>query len=72
MEVSLWLLVHPSLRRVARVRTVLDAVARALARQRPLVEGRAPDPDGPSTQRFTSPTSQTSLSARTRSARSPR
>jgi DNA-binding transcriptional LysR family regulator len=40
MEVSLWLLVHPSLRRVARVRVVLDALAAALARQRPLVEGR--------------------------------
>ena len=41
MEVSLWLLVHPSLRRVARVRVVLDAIAASLARQRPLVEGRA-------------------------------
>ena len=42
MEVSLWLLVHPSLRRVARVRVVLDAIAAALARKRPLVEGHAP------------------------------
>jgi molybdate transport repressor ModE-like protein len=47
IPVSLWLLVHPSLRRVARVRVVLDALAAALARQRPLVEGAAvPEPGG--------------------------
>jgi DNA-binding transcriptional LysR family regulator len=40
MEVSLWLLTHPDLRRVARVRTVLDFVARSLARHRALIEGR--------------------------------
>ena len=40
MEVSLWLLVHPSLRRVARVRVILDALATALARLRRLIDGR--------------------------------
>jgi molybdate transport repressor ModE-like protein len=44
MEVSLWLLVHPSLRRVARVRVVLDAIAAAIAQRRPLIEGLAPPP----------------------------
>jgi DNA-binding transcriptional LysR family regulator len=41
MEVSLWLLTHPDLRRVARIRTVLDFLARHLARQRRLIEGRS-------------------------------
>jgi hypothetical protein len=40
MEVSLLLLTHPDLRRVARVRTVLDFVAGRLAKQRALIEGR--------------------------------
>lgn len=40
MEGSLWLLTHPDLRRVARVRTVLDFMAGALSRQRALIEGR--------------------------------
>ena len=39
MEVSLWLLTHPDLRRVARVRTVLDYVADRLVEQRALIEG---------------------------------
>jgi DNA-binding transcriptional LysR family regulator len=39
LEVSLWLLTHPDLKRVARVRTVLDALARKLAEQRGLIEG---------------------------------
>jgi DNA-binding transcriptional LysR family regulator len=39
MEGSLWLLTHPDLRRVARIRTVLDFVADALSRQRGLIEG---------------------------------
>ena len=42
MYVSLWLLTHPDLRRVARVRTVLDVLASRLAEQRPLIEGRRP------------------------------
>jgi DNA-binding transcriptional LysR family regulator len=42
LEVSLWLLTHPDLKRVARVRTVLDFVARKLAEQRDLIEGRRP------------------------------
>ncbi|MGE0213966.1 MAG: LysR substrate-binding domain-containing protein, partial [Parvibaculaceae bacterium] len=40
MEVSLWLLTHPDLRRVARVRTVIDFLAEALAQHRSLIEGR--------------------------------
>ena len=40
MEGSLWLLTHPDLRRVARVRTVLDFMAGALSKQRALIEGR--------------------------------
>ena len=40
MEVSLWLLTHPDLRRVARIRAVLDFLAQALAEHRPLLEGR--------------------------------
>jgi DNA-binding transcriptional LysR family regulator len=40
MEVSLWLLTHPDLRRVARVRRVLDFLAHRLAKRRALIEGR--------------------------------
>jgi molybdate transport repressor ModE-like protein len=39
MEGSLWLLTHPDLRKVARIRTVLDFMADALSRQRGLIEG---------------------------------
>jgi DNA-binding transcriptional LysR family regulator len=39
MEASLWLLTHPDLRRVARIRTVLDYVADRLIEQRALIEG---------------------------------
>ncbi|MCA6112378.1 LysR family transcriptional regulator [Bradyrhizobium cenepequi] len=40
MEGTLWLLTHPDLRKVARIRTVLDVMAGALSRQRGLIEGR--------------------------------
>lgn len=40
MEGSLWLLTHPDLRRVARIRSVLDFLARHLAKRRALIEGR--------------------------------
>jgi DNA-binding transcriptional LysR family regulator len=40
MEVSLWLLTHPDLQRVARIRTVLDLLARHFAERRALIEGR--------------------------------
>jgi molybdate transport repressor ModE-like protein len=40
LEVSLWLLTHPDLRRVARIRTVLDFLARAFAKRRDFIEGR--------------------------------
>jgi DNA-binding transcriptional LysR family regulator len=39
MEGSLWLLTHPDLRKVARIRSVLDFMANALSRQRGLIEG---------------------------------
>lgn len=39
MEVSLWLLTHPDLRRVARVRAVLDGLGRGLAKRRAAIEG---------------------------------
>lgn len=42
LEVSLWLLTHPDLKRVARVRTVLDFVAGKLTQQRALIEGDRP------------------------------
>jgi DNA-binding transcriptional LysR family regulator len=44
MEVALWLVTHPDLRRVARVRMVLDFLARQLAKQRALIEGRSDNP----------------------------
>jgi len=40
MEGSLWLLTHPDLRKVARIRSVLDFMADALSRQRGLIEGK--------------------------------
>lgn len=42
MEVSLWLLTHPDLRRVARIRTVLDFLAWHLVKRRALMEGYEP------------------------------
>lgn len=39
MEVSLWLLTHADLKRVARIRTVLDFLACHLVDQRQLIEG---------------------------------
>jgi hypothetical protein len=41
MASALWLLTHPDLRRVARVRAFLDFMAERLAEKRPLLEGRA-------------------------------
>lgn len=40
VESGLWLLTHPDLRRVARVRAFLDFMAAEIARRRPLFEGR--------------------------------
>jgi molybdate transport repressor ModE-like protein len=42
LDNELWLLTHPDLRRVARVRTFLDAMRDALTTQRDLFEGRRP------------------------------
>ncbi|MCW2239712.1 LysR family transcriptional regulator [Azospirillum canadense] len=42
METGLWLLTHPDLRKVARVRTFLDFMAEELGRCRPLLEGHTP------------------------------
>jgi DNA-binding transcriptional LysR family regulator len=39
MEASLWLLTHLDLRRVARIRVVLDFIAERLCEQRTLIEG---------------------------------
>jgi DNA-binding transcriptional LysR family regulator len=41
MASELWLLTHPDLRRTARVRAFMDALAQGLRRERPLLEGRA-------------------------------
>jgi len=43
MSTALWVLTHEDLRASARVRAFTDFVAVALARNRPLLEGRAPD-----------------------------
>jgi DNA-binding transcriptional LysR family regulator len=40
MESALWLLTHPDLRRVARIRALLDFLSRWLIDQRQLIEGR--------------------------------
>jgi len=40
MTVALWLLTHPEIRRVARIRTVLDFLADRLGSRRALIEGR--------------------------------
>jgi len=42
MEGSLWLLTHPDLRRVTRIRAVLDSIAHCLGERRALIEGREP------------------------------
>lgn len=42
MESSLWLLTHPDLRRVARIRAVLDFMAERLGSLRALIEGLQP------------------------------
>jgi hypothetical protein len=41
MASALWLLTHPDLRRVARVRAFLDFMAPRLSAQRDLLESRA-------------------------------
>jgi DNA-binding transcriptional LysR family regulator len=40
MAVNLWVLIHPDLRRTARVRAFVDFIVPELARLRPLIEGR--------------------------------
>jgi len=47
MTSELWLLTHPDLRRTARVRAFMDALARGLRRERPLLEGRAGQDEPP-------------------------
>ena len=39
LAVSLWLITHPDLRKVARIRAALDVLAAGLVSQRPLLEG---------------------------------
>lgn len=40
MATSLWVLIHPDLRRAARIRAFVEFVAAALEERRPLIEGR--------------------------------
>jgi DNA-binding transcriptional LysR family regulator len=40
---ALWLLTHDDLRRTARIRATLDFLAKALASERPLLEGKRPN-----------------------------
>jgi DNA-binding transcriptional LysR family regulator len=42
LESALWLLTHPDLRRVARIRAVMDGMGELLQKLRPLFEGRRP------------------------------
>jgi DNA-binding transcriptional LysR family regulator len=42
MASTLWILMHPDLRRVARIRAFIDCIVPQLDRQRPLLEGRSP------------------------------
>ena len=42
MDSTLWVLMHPDLRRVARIRAFLDFIVPQLDRLRPLLEGRSP------------------------------
>lgn len=41
MAATLWVLLHPDLKRVARIRAFVDFIVPALTRMRPLLEGRA-------------------------------
>jgi DNA-binding transcriptional LysR family regulator len=41
---ALWLLTHDDLKRTARIRAILDFLAKALASERPLLEGKRPHP----------------------------
>jgi DNA-binding transcriptional LysR family regulator len=47
MATGLWLLAHPDLRKVARVRAFLDFMAEELGRRRPLLEGDKPEAFAP-------------------------
>lgn len=42
MAATLWVLIHPDLRRVVRIRVFVDFVVQELMRQRALIEGRSP------------------------------
>jgi DNA-binding transcriptional LysR family regulator len=42
MAATLWVLLHPDLRRVARIRAFVDFIVPELEQQRPLLEGRSP------------------------------
>jgi DNA-binding transcriptional LysR family regulator len=45
MAATLWVLIHPDLRRVVRIRVFVDFVVQDLMRQRALIEGRLPRKD---------------------------
>ncbi len=42
IDVSLWILTHPDLRRSARIRAFMDFVSERIVRHRPLLEGKCP------------------------------
>jgi hypothetical protein len=47
MATGLWLLAHPDLRKVARLRAFLDFMAEELGRRRRLLEGDKPEAFAP-------------------------
>jgi DNA-binding transcriptional LysR family regulator len=57
MAATMWVLIHPDLRRVARIRAFVDFILPKLARLRSLIEGRAP-------RKATTPRAQAPGSAR--------
>ncbi|MPZ44917.1 MAG: LysR family transcriptional regulator [Betaproteobacteria bacterium] len=42
MAATMWVLIHPDLRRAARIRVFVDFIVQELTRQRALIEGRSP------------------------------
>jgi DNA-binding transcriptional LysR family regulator len=51
LDVPLWLLTHPDLKRVARIRAVLDFLAQRITERRALIEGRTRAPSDQATSR---------------------
>ena len=55
MAATLWVLIHPDLRRVVRIRVFVDFVVQELMRQRALIEGRSPRKETTSAARAREP-----------------